>query len=478
MRENLINRAITSLMLLALLLLFCYQASRAFLDSYLWMDEAGQFFMSKGLHHHSDKLLPIASWVDLFKNNSLHNLDPGGFTVLLRLWSYLGNGFIWLRGLPLLLYICCLVVTYKATKRVFQNKILPLIVVSVLLIHPAFSINSCELRAYSMEMLGVTLTMWMVGDNSRKWTLKKLIILGIVLSIFITSRYSFVLFAFATILYIYYELVKLYGYKHSVIKVIALGIFPLLTVFAIYVFSLRFQMGVGEVDYVASQYVGSSIKALFAPASIRMYILLCIAAVYLKKKQSIDPLLCLAVVVSIVFFVASLFNFYPIDERRAMSLSMIQCLVLLIWFMSICKKAWQIRTIKMGVTIAVCFVFVLWPKLTSNRQKAISEFRNFKEIISNIASNKKLVVCSYYDASVRYAIEFGDLKGKVSNNFYKENILFDGSENRNKVIKRNLENISYFYYREKNLPVLESIVKVKKVKDGIYIKENNIYQRK
>ena len=56
------------------------------INPYLWLDEAGQFFISIGLNHFSEPLSPKGSYLDMISNNNEFNLDPGGFSVLLFFW--------------------------------------------------------------------------------------------------------------------------------------------------------------------------------------------------------------------------------------------------------------------------------------------------------------------------------------------------------------------------------------------------------
>ena len=461
-------RRVGYVMTAGLIMLLCFFSYRAFCDSYLWMDEAGQFFMSKGLHHHSEKFASVGALKVLFENNSLHNLDPGGFTLILRLWSYISNHFIWLRLLPLIMYIGCLIVTFKLGWRLMDDKFLAVILVSILLLHPAYSINSCELRAYSMEMLGVALTLLIISKSSMEWNNKRLILLGFILSVFMTSRYSFVVFAFATILFVCYEMIwqnrlQLF-FSHAVI----LGILPLITIVGIYILSLHTQMGVGEVDYVASQYIGSSSKALLSPSCLRGYLIAGIVIVGIKSKRKINPMIMLAFFVSIVFFIVSLLNLFPIDERRALSLSLAQCLALTVWLLDIVNKVSFRTAIEGIVVLSSVGIVLLWPKLTRNRERAIAEYKNFKDVVQTMKPDEKLVVCSYYDASVRYAIEYGDLKGKVNKGFYLNNILLGGTiKNDNKALN-NITTINY-YYRLKDVPQLKKRSPVEEKCKGIYV---------
>ena len=176
----------------------------------------------------------------------------------------------------------------------------------------------------------------------------------------------------------------------------------------------------------------------------------------------------LAFFVSIVFFIVSLLNLFPIDERRALSLSLAQCLALTVWLLDIVNKVSFRTAIEGIVVLSSVGVVLLWPKLTRNRERAIAEYKNFKDVVQTMKPDEKLVVCSYYDASVRYAIEYGDLKGKVNKGFYLNNILLGGTiKNDNKALN-NITTINY-YYRLKDVPQLKKRSPVEEKCKGIYV---------
>lgn len=50
-------------------------------------DEAGQFFMSRGLNHYSEPNSVSGSLWDVVIQNQHYNRDPGGFSMILYFWS-------------------------------------------------------------------------------------------------------------------------------------------------------------------------------------------------------------------------------------------------------------------------------------------------------------------------------------------------------------------------------------------------------
>ena len=68
-------------------------------------DEAGQFWISKGLNHYSQISERNGGFKDLLVNNNKYNLDPGGFTFVLRVWTLVSNEILWIKFLPFLFFI-------------------------------------------------------------------------------------------------------------------------------------------------------------------------------------------------------------------------------------------------------------------------------------------------------------------------------------------------------------------------------------
>ncbi len=133
---------------------------------FVWMghqdydyDEAGQFWMAKGLHHFSEPNASDGTIANIVENNRHYNLDPGGFTLLLRFWSKISNDIHFLRVLPVLFYWLFVIVMFLLGRFLFKSDLWG--VFASLAVMPnlhipyisfPFTVKSGYLRAYSMEM--------------------------------------------------------------------------------------------------------------------------------------------------------------------------------------------------------------------------------------------------------------------------------------------------------------------------------------
>ena len=79
----------------------------------LTFDEAGQFWVSKGLNHFSPMNVSYGNVKDVWIQNRTWNLDPGGFSVIAYYWLQLSNSIVWIRLLPLLFSILTLIFLRK-----------------------------------------------------------------------------------------------------------------------------------------------------------------------------------------------------------------------------------------------------------------------------------------------------------------------------------------------------------------------------
>ena len=175
-----------------------------------WWDEAGQYWMSLGQYHLSDAGTPAGSVIDgLYQGRNGWNLDPVGFTILLRGWiEVFGASPMALRALPFVAYVLTFLVG-AALGRVMRLPWFVSLAVSLSVISSAVvSQFATELRAYSLELLGVgvtaTLTICVVVGSRRAGV--ALPVAFLFFTIF--SRYSFVVavgascttLAFATVM--------------------------------------------------------------------------------------------------------------------------------------------------------------------------------------------------------------------------------------------------------------------------------------
>ena len=177
------------------ILSFGTQAVRLLPGRDFWWDEAGQFWMAQGQFHLSaagTAHQPLSAGISFGRNGS--NLDPIGFTILLRGWiETLGDSPTALRALPFLFFL----LAYLAAAAFGGWLRLPWVVnLSVPFAALATELPvrfSVELRAFSLELLAVictgALTVIAVSRRSVAWSG----LLALAFPVFaMTTRYSFV----------------------------------------------------------------------------------------------------------------------------------------------------------------------------------------------------------------------------------------------------------------------------------------------
>ena len=121
-------------------------------SNYLWFDEAGQYYISRGLNHTT---LPFSSSKGLravWQNNLSYNLDPGLYSVLLFFWLKIGQGYLWVKLLPLVFSLAFIKVWNSLLNLVLLKKPVLLIQIAPILIW-FITAKVGELRPYMLEYI-------------------------------------------------------------------------------------------------------------------------------------------------------------------------------------------------------------------------------------------------------------------------------------------------------------------------------------
>ena len=121
-------------------------------SNYLWFDEAGQYYISRGLNHTS---LPFSSPEGIravWQNNLSYNLDPGLYSILLFFWLKIGQGYFWIKLLPLILSLTFVKVWNDLLDIVLSQKPVLLIQIAPILIW-FITAKVGELRPYMLEYI-------------------------------------------------------------------------------------------------------------------------------------------------------------------------------------------------------------------------------------------------------------------------------------------------------------------------------------
>lgn len=383
---------------------------------FLWFDESGQFWISQGLNHDSAPLSSIGDIFDVIENNKFYNLDPGGFGVILHFWLKLGTNYVWMRILPLLFFIGAVFCLGHLLYRWTKNLDVSLLMCFVLLLSDTIYPMAFEIRAYSMELLGVMLTIEMLEYIKQGCQVKSLLIWSIILSFFMTSRYSFAIVAFiASICVLYLVIRNDENYKLKIVKLTIYALPLICSLCYIYFFAMRFQnpdvLALGYLPYLSEN-----------PNQLKWddnfkYILLIVFLTYLwicsyknKYLSKYSILLYMVVGVNISFIILSLLGMHPwaIDSTRCISMISLVIVTLTAFLAELINVIDE----KINVKWVVLLVFVLY--FGNSYRKAFKPKQNLYTFLQEVEFDEKSVYSDRWASpSIRYLIEYGELKNHV-----------------------------------------------------------------
>lgn len=226
-----------------LYLVFFYLAARNLNENYFWYDESGQFFISQGLNHDSLPYAERGNLKDVFENNLNYNRDPGGYSILLYYWTMLGTNGLWLRSLSYLFMMGAVIFSILLTYKIFKSKKIASIAGYLCFSLQGGSQFYC-LRAYSMELCGLIAGLWIIFWIRENISLKKIVISTFILCIFLTSRYTMVMFTAIIASFVLYEIFTYnFDTKNKYFYSFVFGLPLLISVTLIYFFIARIQNG-------------------------------------------------------------------------------------------------------------------------------------------------------------------------------------------------------------------------------------------
>lgn len=288
-------------------------------DPYLWFDEAGQFWISKGLNHYSNPLQVPKGLSDVIINNAAYNMDPGGFSILLHFWTEISNSYLWLRLLPFLFFIGTIGTIIYLSYRWTRNINIALLLGFLPFLFSSIVSMGFEIRAYSMEYLGVILTIVALESLKAKISSARLFIWSCIFSIFVTSRYSIIIVVFIASVYVVFlvwKSNKLFWGKAFALFLYSLPLFASLAY--IYFFAFRIQNPkIDKLIYLS--YLIDDWRLLYKPISNFLYLLFVIFLVFafvisLKRKSifyKYQALLFVTVASNLSFILLSFLGKYP-----------------------------------------------------------------------------------------------------------------------------------------------------------------------
>ena len=421
-KSNIYFTVLSALFFLCLSVYAIYSIS----DPYLWYDEAGQFWISKGLNHYSTPFSREGGIMDVIINNRYYNLDPGGFSIILHYWTFISNNSIFLRLLPAIFFMgCCLSIFYLGYK-ITSNKIFSLILASIPFFEPHIFNFCVELRAYSMEMLGTILGAIMIIKYKSNFTYNKLLLLSLVLSFFCTSRYGFVIVAAVYSLRILFMLYKGNSINKFILKSLLFSLPEFITIMFVYWGEMQFQNAKAEpIGY--SSYLNSSLRLFISPLSILFYINIWIVIYKYRKKKSIHEFYILSLLVSSLFFILSCLGVYPWDVNKTISVSLLLLISCFIYFYQVISKL-NIRHI--NIIMSLGYILMITVGITLGFFKRHNQFQFiYKEYVTlNITEYNTIFVDTHINPTLRYLYEYGNLSDKNNIDGYPERFILQNGD--------------------------------------------------
>lgn len=384
---------------------------------YLWFDEAGQYFVAKGLNHDSAPLATAQGLAQVIENNRHYNRDPGGFSVILHAWSAFGDGHIWLRGLPFALYLLAIAVLVRLIHLWTDD--LPAALLAGML--PMFSrieqFAAFELRAYSMEMLGTVTGLLMIEWLRKRLSWPRLLLASCLLSLFVTSRYSAVLVMFVVTIMGLYLIVSDRADRTTTATRVVAWCLPLgLSVVAVYCVSMAYQNATARPLFYLP-YLSNDPGLVLRPKNMLFLGLLALLAVSLFAQRrlayvrTVSPLLWVLLMTNAVFMLASTLGMHPWDPFSDRCISLHWLLVILsgVALAGVLSHVRERPLVRGALFIAVLVVMALNAPRLSFKDPPVA---NVYQVLASgmISPGSRLYVDRSESPSIRYLFEKGALR--------------------------------------------------------------------
>lgn len=289
-------------------------------DRFLWFDEAGQFWIAKGLNHDSDPLQPPGTLSAVVENNASYNFDPGGYSVVLHFWTSFSDSVLWMRTLSFAFFIAADLLFIYSLYRITGELAVGIAMGFLPLFSPTLIESAFEIRAYSMEYLGIAVGLVGLYAVRSEASYERLFMVSLAYSAFMTSRYSAIAILATASLYtlLHIWLLEL-DFWDRFWRVALYGAPLIATASLIYVFELRSQDSSLEPLFYLP-YLRDDPQLLINPIGNLGYLVLVsllgclLLSMVLGRGSSflqVQPLLFVAVASNLLFIVLSLRGLYP-----------------------------------------------------------------------------------------------------------------------------------------------------------------------
>lgn len=391
-------------------------------NPFFWYDEAAQFYISKGLNQYSPPDAPSGSLKDVIVNNSNYNMDSGGFSVFLYFWSLLSNNWLFLRLLPTFFSILYVIFLFLIAKKELKSNYFAIFVAIIPFMLPYMSNRLTELRAYSMEMSGVVIGIWLLSWCKVKFTRSRIFTSSIILALFSTARYGSLISCSLIAVLLFVVLLMNSKKGEAVQKFFLLSIPMVLSVGACALMMNHQNSNASQMDY--SGYISNDILLLLHPMSLLLYVVVLSLIVKIRKRKCISDLQIVTTLIGTVYFILSCLGLYPWDLHRTISVYVL----LYLWtFVELSKYIQKLNVITaraiplLLLLLFFCTYVKLYDKLfSSSTITDMNEYKCFKDT----HHNSTIFVSFRHSPILRYQYEYGTFVERRSIDNYPEHFVF------------------------------------------------------
>ncbi|MCR5039617.1 MAG: hypothetical protein K6A94_09810 [Bacteroidales bacterium] len=417
---------VVEVILLVMLILLAIRPCVRWINAEIFdYDEAGQFWMAKGLNHYSEPYSPTGDIADVLGNNRYYNMDPGGFGVILHFWSSFSNETLFLRLLPILFYWGFVLGMFLIGKKLLRS--IPLAVLFTILAtmpQPAeifhylefpFTASVGRLRAYTMELCGVAWSVCYFLHIKDSMSRSHLLKLSLMMCFFCSSRYGFIIAAFGISIRVLVLIITARESMHEkIVRALSFGLPLLIMVAVIYLGETKYQNeGIGHLPYYESIYKNPEMLLSWGTVSI-LLVAVCVVTEKIRNKQ-VPEFLALTLYIAIPFFLLSCADRYPWGPQGQTPINPVLLMTefSLVFVLLSCLKNWQNWHWGLALFVTVGLNIFLWTSAIRKSNDAIGT-AEIKSIY-----NEKVIVCAGMNSVCRYLFEYGSMKDSgYPTNFY------------------------------------------------------------
>ena len=395
-------------------------------SDFLWFDEAGQFYIGYGQNHYSPFGVGKGDINEVIINNRNYNADPGGFSIIVYFWTKISTNLYWLRILPISFFLAYLFSFFKIFLKITENRVHALYLTFIPLFVPPLISHAVELRAYTMEALGVVVSVLFLFSLEKKITLLKLLIFSLVICFFISSRYTLLIaISIQTLVVIKIIFFNNIEMKKKFIYLIAYCAPLVLSVLCIYIFSAQYHFGNFDGFYLP--YIGHDPAILLKAHNILyLIILMFISIFYFYKYQvlekSLKSLIQYTIGVNIILIILSILKLHPWSILNSrLNPPLILIIISMTWVLLKILKENSLKInlsekyVNICILVLCCLhIFSLSISLKNNwrNQNIIRDFNKLKDESIIDISKIHIHADRYYYVSLKYLIEHGVLKNE------------------------------------------------------------------